>query len=119
VPISRKQFNAGLTDDMVSFMKLTHGFLSAHRESAYQENEILQEVGPQLRSEPIRFVVGSPGGGHDTRGIAVNVPYSFTRDDLKPFRAALRKLVELNAVRAKLAGGVRHYTYNQDLADLE
>ena len=122
MPVSRRQFEAGLTDEMVRWMRLTHEFLSAHKESAYQEDEIRDELGRQL-AQRTQIVFKSPLSGGDQPGTPVvdlgEVPYPFTRDDLKAFHAGLRKLAELKAVQAKLAGGVRHYAYSQELPNLD
>lgn len=107
---------------MESWMKLIHDFLSAHKDNAYTEDEIREELSRQL-AQRTQIVFKSPLGGGDQPGTPVvdlgEVPYSFTRDDLKAFHAGLRKLAELKAVQAKLAGGARHYAYEQDLRNLE
>jgi hypothetical protein len=120
MPISREQFEAGLTDDMKEWMKQIHEFLSAHKGSAYTKEELGQQVRPQI-SEEIVIVWKSP---LDPKAGELPAPTKPVRsgpvrkEELKAFRAAVDRLVELEALERKLAGGLQYYTYKQDLPNL-
>lgn len=132
MPIRKAQFEAGLTDEMIGWMKLIHRFLADHRKQAYAERELAEEA----RSKPegdvvIVFRAGSdqnieakkrvdePRTRPDTKANAPLHTGPVAKDEMPVFRAALQRLVQLQAVDAKPIAGAHYYIYKQELPDLK
>ncbi len=57
MPITRTEFDAGLSDEMKRWMKTIHKFLSADKDNAYNEEELRGRVRPQ-RTEEVQVTSG-------------------------------------------------------------
>jgi len=123
MPITRTEFDAGLSDEMKRWMKTIHKFLSADKDNAYNEEELRGRVRPQRTEEvqiTFRSSLGTPPEPTEGQKPTVPVPSGpVKKEELKAFKAALRRLVDLGAAEAKHAEGLVYYIYRHDLATFE
>ena len=102
-------------------MEALHGFLRAHQDNGYTEEELREEARPQewkeLRIGVAPGAAWAPSEGDPT---VLKAPAgSLSKERVKVFGAALKKLVELGAVESKRVAAVPHYRYKQELPTLD
>ncbi len=82
MPITRKQFELGVDEEITDFMRKIHGFLSVHKNEAYNIDEISN------------MVLGGPN------------PFITLK-----IRRALDKLVEIDAVQERTIKDNKYYAF--------
>lgn len=107
MPITRRQFELGIDDTLVSWMTRIHAFLSENRQQAYAEGEIINALADDIEAfhREHRVAMGLP-------------PNDNIRFGSPPIGEALEKLFELGVVSAREIASGRYYAYLSDLPDL-
>lgn len=108
MPITRRQFELGVDDTLVSWMTKIHGFLSENLQQAYTQGEIINALADDIEAfhREQRVAMGFPP---DAVELKVGSP---------PVGEALEKLSELGVVSAQTIATGKYYAYRGDLPDL-
>lgn len=91
MPITRKQFDLGITEDIEEWMRGIHEYLAENQTTAFSTDEL---------------------------GEYFEADDDLTGARWRNFRIALMKLAELGAVEKRSIGGTDYYTYFAKLADI-
>ena len=100
MPLTKRQFELGITDDVEHWMRLVYNLLAEHKDLAYSQEEIIANL---LGESP------SP----DETGLSRE--YEKYRDHLHNVGRALGVLVEIGAVEQRKVGYQEYYAFQQEL----
>lgn len=98
MPITRRQFELGIDNLIEQWMRNVHQLLAANQDKAYSEEELKAAFGSILPSAV---------------GTLTDLAHS---EHHHPLRTALEKLIELDAIDARVLDSVVYYTYKRPLA---
>ena len=108
MPITRRQFELGIDDTLVSWMTRLHAFLSENRQQAYTQGEITNALADDIEAF------------HRERRVAMGLSPDEVaiRSGSPPIGEALDKLSELGVVSVRRIATGQYYAYLDNLPDL-